>query len=118
MDGMMLIEAERRRQVTGEGFDQALDDTRAPGAFLAASHAYRLGDPSVWPWDLTWWKPKDHKADLVRAGALALAGADRAARLVQAATSADDPVYRDHAEAITLVGVIAREIDGLSPTTP
>lgn len=42
----------------------------------------RLGDPDLWPWDRIWWKPKDRKSDLVRAGALALAGADPAARLV------------------------------------
>lgn len=27
----------------------------------------------IWPWSMTWWKPKDRRRDLVRAGALIIA---------------------------------------------
>jgi hypothetical protein len=31
----------------------------------------------IWPWDRKWWKPKDRRRDLVRAGALILAEIER-----------------------------------------
>lgn len=34
-----------------------------------------------WPWADEWWKPKDRRADLVRAGALILAEIDRIDRI-------------------------------------
>ncbi len=31
----------------------------------------------LWPWDFRWWKPKNPRRDLVRAGALIVAAIDR-----------------------------------------
>ena len=40
-----------------------------------------------WPWSLDWWKPKDPRRDLVRAGALIVAEIERLDR--QPARGAD-----------------------------
>ncbi|BAI96795.1 hypothetical protein SJA_C1-19610 [Sphingobium indicum UT26S] len=39
------------------------------------------GRPASWPWASEWFKPKDRRQNLVRAGALCLAEKDRIARL-------------------------------------
>ncbi|MGY0790895.1 hypothetical protein ACW7BJ_16135 [Azospirillum argentinense] len=33
--------------------------------------------PQIWPWGARWWKPKDPRRDLVRAGALIAAEIER-----------------------------------------
>lgn len=108
MTGLEAIAAERQRQMTKEGWTLEHDDTHTGGelaeaaACYAASAARKPGDQRgnekimaviqfVWPdsWDWAWWKPKDRRADLVRAGALIAAEIDRldraAAREVQGA---------------------------------
>ena len=42
-----------------------------------------MGAPFGWPhtWDASWWKPKDRRRDLVRAGALIIAEIERLDRL-------------------------------------
>lgn len=82
------IVAERRRQVEQEGWSQAHDDEHDAGEMAAAAAAYALNAscvlypangtpleaaPAFWMWDLKWWKPKDPRRDLVRAGALIVA---------------------------------------------
>ncbi len=44
-----------------------------------ALFAGRHGEQSsmAWPWELKWWKPKDRRRDLVRAGALIVAEIER-----------------------------------------
>lgn len=86
--GIELIAAERQRQVEREGWTPAHDDehdgmelTQAAAAYC--EHAYNqdlAGVPGFWPWDESWWKPKDRIADLVRAGALIAAEIDRLQR--------------------------------------
>jgi hypothetical protein len=99
--------AERERQKHSEGWTEAHDDEHASGemAKAAACYAYIAGlhpdarvmvddaplyagqnmvvTKRLWPWAWSWWKPKDRRRDLVRAGALILAEIerlDRAAR--------------------------------------
>jgi len=98
---------ERFRQVQVEGYTSEHDDGHADGALAKAAACYALcagigiataegieshyefvreyrtaGVPSpVWPWDVTYWKPKDPRRDLVRAAALILAEIERLDRL-------------------------------------
>ncbi|HFJ9945442.1 TPA: hypothetical protein ACRM4Q_001563 [Pseudomonas aeruginosa] len=85
------VQAERRRQITVEGFDTSNDDGSAGQIALAAGcyalHAggigtdwpggIRNGSALFWPWDEVWWKPKSARENLVRAGALVLAEIER-----------------------------------------
>ncbi|WP_417448582.1 hypothetical protein [Klebsiella michiganensis] len=88
--------AERKRQVSVEGWTPSHDDAHKNNemAFAAACYAlhaaaasWDLEDcgteydshpaPKNWPWEPEWWKPKSARADLVRAGALILAELER-----------------------------------------
>lgn len=88
--------AERKRQVSVEGWTPSHEDTlknnemafaAACYAFHAAAASWDLEDcgteydshpaPKNWPWEPEWWKPKSARADLVRAGALILAELER-----------------------------------------
>lgn len=82
--GIEAIAAERRRQVEAEGWTPEHDDTHESGemARAAACYAQEAGGrlahpPRGWPWEKGWWKPKDRRYDLVRAGALIAAEIDR-----------------------------------------
>lgn len=79
--------AERQRQISVEGWTPEHDDEHGSGcmAFAAAAyaaHAYagqRLST-TLWNWtgwSRDWWKPKNPRADLIRAGALILAEIER-----------------------------------------
>lgn len=46
-------------------------------------------DP-FWPWQRKWWKPKDPRRDLVRAGALIIAEIERIDRAAVASLSQQD----------------------------
>ncbi|MBZ9986085.1 hypothetical protein LB572_03125 [Mesorhizobium sp. BH1-1-5] len=85
---------ERNRQQDAEGWTPEHDDEHGDGslAMVAALYAEprpllkRVGDwivPAYWPqsWDFKFWKPKDRRRDLVRAGALILAEIERLDRL-------------------------------------
>jgi hypothetical protein len=84
--------SERRRQVEMEGWHADHDDAEHDNGSLArAAACYALGwiptiisfanggqqKRSLWPWEQKWWKPKDRRRDLVRAGALILAEIER-----------------------------------------
>lgn len=78
--GRELIEAERRRQVDEEGYGVEHDRGRAP-QLARAGGCYRWrGDfvkaVGMWPWAPKYWKPKNRRSNLIRAGALYLAAAD------------------------------------------
>lgn len=82
---------ERLRQEYDEGFDRKHDDTHCKGelAKAAAGYADHAADvmangemanydvPCDWPWADGWWKPKDPRRDLIRAGALIIAEIER-----------------------------------------
>jgi hypothetical protein len=79
------VMAERQRQISAEGWTPEHDDAEEPGGALAVAAAcYALGatfvsgsDVDIWPWDRDWWKPRDARSNLVRAGALILAEIER-----------------------------------------
>lgn len=105
MSGIDDIAAERQRQIEKEGFSQNSDDKyRADSNDLvsaAVSYAQHYAGtrlvhdgsdeggkryqnaspPPTWPWSRAWWKPRDPRRDLVRAGALIAAEIDRLDRL-------------------------------------
>lgn len=87
----ILITDERDRQIKVEGWSAAHDDEHATGEMLHAAVIYlhwgtdraapmNGGVPMSWPWSAEWWKPKDRKTNLVRAGALMVAERDRLMR--------------------------------------
>ncbi|MFC3674694.1 hypothetical protein [Ferrovibrio xuzhouensis] len=89
------IAAERMRQIHAEGFTIQNDDAyefgelaraagsyaitagqeiaRAAGSPLAHAAHHLAPMPATWPFPLQWWKPRDVRGDLIRAGALILA---------------------------------------------
>lgn len=86
--GAELITAERQRQITEEGWTPQHDLRHSRGQLARAAFCYALlpqirpdnGEPpDSWPWDLQYWKPTpdDHVRELVKAGALYRAEADR-----------------------------------------
>lgn len=72
--------AERQRQISEEGWTPEHDDAHTKRELAAAATCYASVYPlaaSYWPWDLEWWKPTDHRRNLVKAGALILAEIER-----------------------------------------
>jgi hypothetical protein len=84
---------ERRRQQLSEGFSDSHDDKHNYGELADAAATYAMRPSfrrlemspydqrkiwqSLWPWEVKWWKPKDRRRDLVRAGALIIAEIER-----------------------------------------
>jgi len=94
MSGIDEIAAERRRQIEAEGWTPEHDDEHRSGELAQAAAAYalnccddsdgpdlRLMGAEIWPFNDLWWKPRDRRYDLVRAGALIAAEIDRLDRL-------------------------------------
>lgn len=85
---MAIVIAERDRQREVEGYDPHHDDDHGDGSILAAARCYldhvrgvgSTSVPSDWPWEPAMWKPKDRAKALAKAGALALAEAERLRR--------------------------------------
>ncbi|MFN1186158.1 hypothetical protein ACM72P_27585 [Pseudomonas aeruginosa] len=84
------VQAERRRQITAEGWTPEHDDEHSYGQMGRAAACYALAGSSApndgtaallvslaWPWDEQWWKPSTARRDLVKACALALAEIER-----------------------------------------
>lgn len=84
------VQAERRRQVTAEGWTPEHDDAHSYGQMARAAACYALAGSSApndgtaallvslaWPWDEQWWKPTSARRDLIKACALALAEIER-----------------------------------------
>lgn len=76
--------AERRRQVTSEGYTPERDDRYTDGELGVAAACYIMADvepgadvPELWPWPAEYWKPTNLRRDLVKAGALILADIER-----------------------------------------
>ncbi len=78
IESVAPIAVERERQVDEEKWTEKHDDEHAPGELAKAGACYALhaayngtwGPDEDWPWDFKWWKPKDARRDLERAGAL------------------------------------------------
>lgn len=98
--GALAILRERERQEVEEGWTPDHDDEHEGGelSLAACAYAFAAQMPEImrdvvrpenggvehsetlrelWPWADEWWKPKDRRADLVRAGALIAAEIDR-----------------------------------------
>ena len=87
------IAAERKRQIENEEWSAEHDNSHDRSEMARAAACYALpksfrdfnadrpGIGSVldllWPWDREWWKPKNRRRDLVRAGALIVAEIER-----------------------------------------
>lgn len=89
------IGAERQRQVEAEGWTVEHDDEHADGSLAAVAAVYAMtgSQPerrmsitdynaalrALWPisWDWSWFKRKDSRRDLIRAGALIVAEIER-----------------------------------------
>ena len=86
-DGVSLIMKERQRQIEVEGYDETHDRHHTPQVLARAAVAYALFDDeagllskageNLWPWGKEFWKPKDQKRNLIRAGALIAAAIDK-----------------------------------------
>lgn len=86
--------AERLRQVDDEGWTADHDDAHSHGQMAGAALCYLAEDiphwareqahGCYWPWDADWWKPGDHRRNLVKAGALILAEIERLDRAERA----------------------------------
>lgn len=88
-DGAHLIERERARQKSEEGWTADHDDLHDQGELAAAASRYALYHTAYyeqseigtyWPWHPKWWKPADAVRNLVKAGALIAAEIDRIQR--------------------------------------
>ncbi|WP_253942765.1 hypothetical protein [Pseudomonas aeruginosa] len=84
------VQAERRRQITAEGWTPEHDDEHSHGQIARAAACYALAGSSApndgtaallvslaWPWDEQWWKPSTARRDMVKACALGLAEIER-----------------------------------------
>lgn len=111
-DAARDVLAERRRQVEVEGWAPERDDHEhdrgqlacAAGCYALHSalmmegypDAYAEKVPAPWPWSPEWWKPKDARRNLVKAGALILAEIERLDR-ADAAMAGDSAMSTKHA---------------------
>lgn len=95
-EAMEDVIMERKRQVMVEGWTVAHDDQHNNEEMAMAAACYAAPEPiythgkdyesgllgcivmkRAWPWDDKWWKPKDRRRNLVRAGALIVAEIER-----------------------------------------
>ncbi|HEY5083421.1 MAG TPA: hypothetical protein VII48_02775 [Rhizomicrobium sp.] len=107
MSAIEDIAAERQRQIESEGWSSSHDDEHAFGVLLKAAIGYCIpaaaaldllaagkvtqaavnlahkgsSVPRIWPFSISWWKPKDLRKDLIRAAALIAAEIDRLDRM-------------------------------------
>lgn len=110
MNGTELIAAERRRQIDVEGWTAEHDRKHSVLQLCASAAAYVMAEgpdaqmPQGWPWGSQWWKPKDRERNLVRAGALYLAAADRSDATDKSTMKVEGWVLRTKADmcAITI----------------
>jgi hypothetical protein len=84
------VAAERARQIDVEGWTTEQDDGLEFEELPIAAVCYIIADaydsvPEPWPFAVHWWKPKDRRRNLVRAGALILAEIERLDRIADAA---------------------------------
>ena len=76
------VQAERRRQITAEGWTPEHDDLYCAAELPRAAAAYILNGANdealaIWPFSAKSWKPRDARSNYVRAGALILAEIER-----------------------------------------
>lgn len=93
---ILEIANERLRQISVEGWTPEHDDQHSSGELAGAAGCYAKHvnarqwcfknnpddyqcepEPSGWPWEPEWWKPKNPRSDLIRAAALIVAELER-----------------------------------------
>ncbi|HHG5550744.1 TPA: hypothetical protein ACPWN3_006392 [Pseudomonas aeruginosa] len=89
------VQAERRRQITAEGWTPDHDDLYCAAELPRAAAAYILSGandeaPAIWPFSAKWWKPRDARANYMRASALILAEIERLDRAAPGKEGNDD----------------------------
>ncbi|ESR68904.1 hypothetical protein T266_23125 [Pseudomonas aeruginosa VRFPA05] len=89
------VQAERRRQITAEGWTPEHDDLYCAAELPRAAAAYILNGandeaPAIWPFSAKWWKPRDARSNYVRASALILAEIERLDRAAPGKEGNDD----------------------------
>ena len=107
------ILAERRRQITEEGWTPEHDDQYQHGELILAAGGYAAYaadeashwaalrrrekgvPPPSWPWPAEWWKPTTRRRDLVKAGALIVAELERLNRAEERAREEKRPAACD-----------------------
>lgn len=84
MNGVKLIEQERNRQITEEGYDYEHDKQESLEELLRAAVCYikvNYDDVTIddWPksWDYRCWKPTNTLRNLQKAGGLLVAAIDK-----------------------------------------
>jgi hypothetical protein len=95
MNGIEIIQQERERQISKEGWTPEHDDQHTAGELAQAASCYALAaaydaegwdprrviDVHSWPWAYEWWKPGGGPIrNLAKAGALIAAEIDRLQR--------------------------------------
>jgi len=84
--GAYMIAEERERQIKDEGYNAEHDQAHAPMTLAKAAVSYilcndekkrKIAKTTYWPWEDKYYKPRDMKRNLVRAGALVAAAIDR-----------------------------------------
>ncbi|ASY69393.1 hypothetical protein [Sinorhizobium fredii] len=97
---MVDVMNERDRQVNEEGWTAEHDDRHKRGHLARAGACYALRQSTdatgyrawlgwaienIWPFDWSWWKPRDYRRNLVRAAALIIAEIERFDRAAEKA---------------------------------
>lgn len=84
--GAYMIAVERERQIKDEGYNAEHDHVHEPMTLARAAVSYilcndekkrRIAKTTYWPWEDKYYKPRDMKRNLIRAGALVAAAIDR-----------------------------------------
>ena len=84
--GAYMIAVERERQIKDEGYNAEHDQVHEPMTLARAAVSYilcndeknrKIAKTTYWPWEDKYYKPRDMKRNLVRAGALVAAAIDR-----------------------------------------
>lgn len=139
------IVAERKRQITAEGWTAAHDDEHTDGDMRIVAQAYywhatgssalgwqycpiirdskrveaQMRIPCPWPWAPKWWKPKTPERDLERAGALCIAEIERLERSVEDLQAPDEAVAAKIKEVERLLGGIIKAYNArVQPAKP
>lgn len=121
------ILAERRRQIEAEGWSEEHDDQHTEAELAMAASCYAAfaaapgndtgkGDgipPTGWPWEWSWWKPKDRRRDLVRAGALIIAEIERLDRPARPAEQKEGEGVSEMERAYAIIDDCSRMVDEL-----
>lgn len=86
MTGIEIIAAERKRQMTVEGWSASHDAAHTDQSIARAAACYAMPERfrpkrfrGLWAWGMHWWKPDpdDRVRELAKAGALIAAEIDR-----------------------------------------